>query len=253
VANTHELYTREIYNNLKYRGTWLPGAPIRLGSVGMMESGIFRPITDLAKLDISYQETKDTESDTLDFTSSSGVTITFKASGKAGPQFKALAEAEAGAVIEFSRVGAAVLQLRGVSLNRIDDQPQLGRAMLRSIAVGDDSKRWLRDWVVITEVARASRGTILVSETDNARLELKASGTVAPTSLADASANFVVATESGKTIRVLSEDGLTPLYRGLRLKKKFFFLYDEILPASSEVPPPNEVFGDLDPDEDDRS
>ena len=251
-TSVHKMYAKDVYGNLKYRPTWLPGTPVQLGTVGVIEDGIFRAVTDLNRLGIPSEVIVDSDRDAIDFTSEKGVSIAFKAAGETNARFRAIAKADAGALIEFSREGAVVLQLKDVSLNRISDQHSLRRALLTSIAVGDESKQWQRDWVVITEVARAGHATIVISHSGNSRLELKASGSTAPTSLVDASAAFSVAAESQISTKVIAESGLTPLYRGLRVMQRFFWLYDEVLPASAEAPPPDEVFGEADPAEDDQ-
>lgn len=251
MTSVHQLYARDVYENLKYRPTWLPGTPMYLGTVGVIEDGQFRAVTDLNRLGIPFEEIIDSDHDTIDFTSKGGVSIAFKAAGEVNPRFQAVVEANAGILVEFSRVGAVLLQMRDVSLNRIADQSQLRRDMLRAVAVGDESKQWRKEWVVITEVARADIATIVISNSGRSRLELNASGSAASTSLADVSANLSVATESDLSFRVIAKEGLTPLYRGLRVKRPFFWLYNEVLPASSEAPPPDKVFGEADPSEDD--
>jgi hypothetical protein len=250
-TSVYKLYAKDVYENLKYRPTWLPGSPVELGAVGVIEEGIFRPITDLKALDIPFAEKVDSDRDAIDCASKNGVSISFKAAGETNGKFEAIAKADAGVLIEFSREGAVVLQLRDVSLNRIADQSALSRALLRSMAVGDETKQWQRNWVVITEVARAGRATIVISSSGNSRLELKASGSTAPASLVDASAALSVATESEISTKVIAESGLTPLYRGFRVRHGFFWLYDEVLPATAEPPPADAVFGEADPAEDD--
>ena len=178
----YKLYAKNVYENLRYRPTWLPGSPVELGTVGLIEEGIFRPITDLNKLDIPFEAKVDADQDTIDFASKNGVTISFKAAGETNGKFEAIPKASAGVLIEFSHEGAVVLQLKDVSLNRIADQNSLSRALLKSIAVGAELKQWQRDWVVITEVARVGRATIVISRSGKSRLELKASGSSAPTS-----------------------------------------------------------------------
>lgn len=250
MARIHKLYSKEIYNNLNYRTTWLPGAPIKLGAVGFIEDGLFHTITTLKNLGLSFDEVVDKDKDSIDYSSSSGVSITFKAAGEANQKFKALADASAGALIEFSRSGALVLQLRGVAIHRIADQPKLYKELLRSIVIGDEDK-WQRDWVAITEVVQADHATIIISDSSNSKLELKASGSVAPTSLVDLSGNFSVAGESQVSTKLIASSGLTPLYRGVRVKKKFLWLFDEVQPASSDTPEADEVFDDAIPDDDD--
>lgn len=247
----HKIYISEIYRNLRYRASWLPGTPMGLGTVGPIEDGIFRAVTDLPLLQIPFEETDDPEKKAnIDFTSQTGVSMAFKAAGEVDGRFAAVAKAEAGALLEFSREGAVVLQLREVLLKRISDQARLSRSLMRAVAVSDGSKQWQRDWVVITEVARAGSATIIISNSKKSRLELKASGTTAPTSLVDISANLSVAAESDVSTKVIAESGLTPLYRALRIKRNFWWLYDEVLPASAEAPLADEVFGEADPAED---
>lgn len=249
MAKIHQLYTQEIYDNLKYRPTWLPGTPLSLGTVGLIEDGLFRPVTSLNQLKFNFEETLDTERDAFDYTSKSGVSITFKGAGDTNPKFEAVTKASAGALIEFSRTGAIVLQLRGVANHRIADQPALYKEMLRSIVLGDEDQ-WQRNWVVITEVIQAESATIMISNSANSKLELKASGSVAPTSLVDVSADFSVAKESSVSTKIISESGLTPLFRGVRVKRGFLWLFDEVQPASSDTPEAEDVFGDADPKDD---
>ena len=249
MANIHQLYTREIYDNLRYRPTWLPGTPIGLGSVGLIEDGIFRAVTSLEKLKIPFEQVLDDERDSIDYTSDSGVSITFKGAGDTNPKFEAITQASAGALVEFSRSGAIILQLRVVAHHRIADQPALNKELLRAVVIGDEDQ-WQRNWVVITEVVQAESATILISNSANSKLELKASGSLAPTSLVDVSAELSVARESQVSTKIIAGSGLTPLYRGVRVKSGFLWLFDEVQPASSGTPEADDVFGDAAPDED---
>ena len=156
MAPIHRIYTKDIYKNLKYRPTWLPGTPLDVGVIGVIEDDVLRPISTLKRLGIPYELTRDPLPDgAMDFASSGGSSVTLKASGDLNSEFKVLSSAQAGALVKFTRAGAVVLQLRGVTSRRIADQPALYRDLLRSIAGGDESKQWLRDWVVITEIVAA--------------------------------------------------------------------------------------------------
>lgn len=46
---------------------------------------------------------------------------------------------------------------------------------------------------------------------------------------------------------IVAERGLTPLYRALRVKRNFWWLYDEVVTASGEAPDPDELFDSADP------
>lgn len=204
-VSVHKLYAEDVYESLGYRPTWLPGTPVALGNVGVIEDGIFRSVTNLTQLGIPFEIKVDTERDAIDFASKKGVSLSFKAGGEVNGKFRAITTAEAGALIEFSREGAVAMQLRDVSFNRIVDQHALANALLKSLAVADESKQWQRNWVVVAEVARASRATIVISGSGNSRLELKASGSAAPVSLADLTAALSVATESEISTKVIAE------------------------------------------------
>jgi hypothetical protein len=249
MTKIHKLYTKEIYDNLRYRPTWLPGMPIELGAVGLLENDRFRPITSLKKLSIPFEDIIDTERDSIDYSSSTGVSITFKGAGETNPKFEAITKASAGALIEFSRTGAIVLQLQGVAFHRIADQQLLYKELMRSIVMGNEDK-WQRNWVVITEVVRADSATIVISNAANSKLELKADGSAAPTSLVDVSASLSVAKTSQVSTKIIAESGLTPLYIGVRVKRKFLWLFDEVQVASAEGPESNDVFGDAIPEDD---
>ena len=245
----YKIYTKEIFKNLNYRPTWLPGVPMKLGTVGVIENGAFRPITSLENLNIPYDVILDAKQDTLDYNSSTGVMITFKGAGETNEKFEAIGKASAGVLIEFSRRGAIVMQLKGVANHRIADQVSLNKELLRSVVLGN-TDQWQRDWVVITEVVQAETGTIVISNTENSKLELQASGSVKPVNLVDASANLSVAKESQVSTKIIAESGLTPLFRGVRVKRKFLWLFNEVQQASTETPEINEVFGEADPEED---
>ena len=252
-ASVYRLYAQDVYEGLGYRPTWLPGTPVELGDIGEIKDGVFRYITNLNQIGIHFDTRTDSDRDAIDYASRDGVTMTFKAGGEVNQNFRAITEADAGLLIEFSRKGAVVMHLRNVSFNQIADQHTLADEMLRSMATADESRQWQRNWVVITEVARAQYATIVISGSENSRIELRASGSVSPASLAEVSAAFSVATESGISARVIAESGLTPLYRGLRVKARLLGLFDdEVVPAHAEPPPAHEFFGEADPADDDH-
>ena len=245
----HQLYTKQIYDNLKYRPTWLPGKPISLGSVGPIKDGTFDPITSLDNLNLPFEVILDFERDSIDYSSKTGVSIILKGAGDANPKFEVVASACAGALVEFTRIGGVVLQLRGVAHHRIANQPALYKQLLRSVVIGNEDD-WQRDWVVITEVVHAEYATIIISDSANSKLELKASGSLLPTSLVDVSAGFIDARVSDVSVKVIAETGLTPLYRGVRVTKGFLWLFNEVQPACSDNLNADDVFGEAVPEED---
>lgn len=247
----YKQFARGIYSQLGYRATWLPGTPVKLGDVGLLEGGVLKVETNLDQLGFAYQQQNDTRPDgSLDYQSENAVSVTLKAAGSLDGRFKALAQAEAGALVEFHKKNAVLMQLRDIRSDRIADIASLKTALLNAVVAADDQGRWLRDWVVVTEVVNAGSGTILISGGSSSRLELKAEAKIVPVSLADVSAGLSTVAEERVSTKIVSQKGLTPLYRAIRVKQNFWWLYDEVVTATGTAPDPEELFGDATPDDD---
>jgi hypothetical protein len=244
-------YTKNIYSELGYRGTWLPGTSVTLGDVGIIRKGVLQPETSLKQLQIDFQVHGDAVPDgSFDYQSKKAVNILFKAAGDLNRQFKALAQADAGALVTFFQENAVLMQLRGVRVDRIADKKALKNSLLDAVVAADDQSRWDRDWIVVTDVVTAESATILIAGGSSSSLELKASANIAPASLADANAGLSSAAESQVSTKIIAEKGLTPLYRGFRVRRNFWWLYDEVVTATGEVPDAEELFGDAEPESD---
>jgi hypothetical protein len=241
-------FANDIYSELGYRATWLPGTKVRLGDVGRIENGVLKVETTLSSLATPFETDTDAVPEgSLDYQSKSGVSVVLKAAGSLDGRFKALTSADAGALVEFSNDKAILMQLKNVTSQRIANQANLRRALLSAVVAADDQKRWQRDWVVVTDVVNAGSATIVISGGSSSRLELKASASVAPASLADATARLTTVIADQVSTKIVAESGLTPLYRALRVKRNFWWLYDEVVTASGEAPDPEELFDDADP------
>ena len=241
-------FANDVYSELGYRATWLPGTKVSLGDVGRIEDGVLTVETTLARLGIAFEADSDAVPEgTLDYQSKNAVSVVLKAAGSLDGRFKVLTAADAGALVEFSRDRAVLMQLQAVTSSRIADQAGLKRALLAAVVAADDQRRWQRDWVVVTDVVNAESATILISGGSSSRLELKAAASVAPASLADANAGLTMAASNQLSTTIVAERGLTPLYRALRVKRNFWWLYDEVVTASGEAPDPEELFDAADP------
>lgn len=245
-------YTRELHDQLKYRGTWLPSTPVQLGSVGVLREGVLDIVTSLDRLGISYEEEVEALSDgSLDYRSESSVSVAVKTAGSTSAAFSVLAGAEAGIAITFGGAAGVVLEMRGVRVERIRDKRLLAEDLLDAVLAEDDENRWLKEWCVVTDVVKAESATVLVSQESGGHLELRANGAVAPASLAAVDAGFTVAHEKGVGVRIVAASGLTPLYNGMRVKRRFWSLYDQVLPAGETLEAGgDEMFGDLSPSDD---
>ena len=119
MSSPHKIYAREVYENLKYRPTWLPGIRLQPGAIGILDEGVFRQYSTLNNLGIHSEFEQSKTKNTIKYASKGAVSYSFKAAGESNQKFSALAKASAGILIEFSREGAVVLQLGGVSYARL--------------------------------------------------------------------------------------------------------------------------------------
>ncbi len=200
-------YTTAILRALKYRATWLPNEVVELGSVGYLEDGVFHERQHLRDFGINFAAKVEATRASFVYQSSSGVAVTFKARGEASEVFQGIGRASAGALIEFWRQGAAVLSAPSCRVGRILDF----RSLERQLKYVED---WNSRYVIVTKVVTADSATILVSSSDHARVELRATANadIGSAELAELSAGFraVVAHDVG--IQIVAQGGLTPLY-----------------------------------------
>ena len=142
------------------------------------------------------------------FQSSSGVRVTFKARGQASDAFESIGKASAGALVEFGRTGAAVVSAPSCIINKIVDIRSLERQL-------SHVESWDRNYVIVTEVVMADTATILISNSDSSRIELRAQarGSLQGAGVAELSSGFRAVSSSGIGIEIVAEGGLTPFYR----------------------------------------
>jgi hypothetical protein len=96
----------------------LPGTPVEIGTVGIMKDVAFVPGSSPAQLGIPSTVSRISDGQ-LDSTSMGSTTVSFKAAGELNDQFQVLTKADAGALVEFSRERAVVIQMRKVTSRRI--------------------------------------------------------------------------------------------------------------------------------------
>lgn len=133
------------------------------------------------------------------------------AKGQSAEGMKTVTDADAGIKVEFARENAVVLSLKGVSFTRIDDLRRLSSDLYEKYSDG----LWDIDYCVVTEIAAADSGTILVSGSRDSSVELKAAADIGPQglTLANADAKLGITYSSGMHTQVVAKQGITPLFR----------------------------------------
>ena len=147
----------------------------------------------------------------------------------------ALGQADAGLVVEFKKAGAVVFSAKNGRKYRLKNSLQIGQEIEKRYEAG----QWKKEWLIVSEVIIADSGTIIISQSGNVNVELKAKGSLGAGSLklSDLDLDFANQVDSSKAITVKAEEGLTPLYNlsGIR---DGWFSKGKFVPKSVDGLPP---------------
>lgn len=206
-----KFYLKQMSEKTAYRATWDPGKPLRLGQIGKLDSfGVFSVYSNLEKEGIPMEVEEGTFGD-MDYTSSDSVTITTKLSGSVPAAGSVFSDADAGFSFDFKSDESIVFQAGEVKTSHITNLGAIEQQILDKYRANN----WDKDWLIISALITAGSATIIISNSSNVKLDLKAKAGVAAGSLklTDASLGLTVAREQGSTLKYISQNGLTPLYR----------------------------------------
>ncbi|KAB1190572.1 hypothetical protein GJR96_16565 [Haloferax sp. MBLA0076] len=205
----------------RYIPTWTPGRNRQLGDIGYFDRGVFERRTSLDDFDIGFTIRTDPAPADYITQASRGVDIKFSAKGELDESFQAITKAEAGARIEFSRRNAFVFSAPNCHEHEIENKTQVKRELLRILEAGEGD--WDENYAVVTDLVQAASATIIISGSSNSAIELRATGDVGQDwySLAGISANAEMAWSRGSLTKVITSEGITPLFQPIRVKKHF--------------------------------
>lgn len=227
-------YTKAMAKQFGYLATWLPGTPLSLGLIGVLQGKTFVPKSSIRTFGVGFGTSKDPGGEkSLQFQSAKDIEVGIKAAGELSKLAPTLPEAQAGAAVSFGESSGVVFRARGVTFSRITDVIAL------EAAIWDlwDRYLWDKDWVVITELAKAERTTVLISEGGYGKVELGAEAGVqaGPVDVADLTGDLSVVSSYGMHTQLVGEGGLSPLFRAVRIKKSLFGT--KITGVRAAVPP----------------
>jgi len=236
VPSIAEIYADGVKSTLRdYFAAWLPSRVITLGDVGVLDGNFFTPITNLkdSKINIPFQERKDSDLAPIDMQSESGVTTTFKGVGDISTALPNVPQGEAGVKIEFGHTGAFVLQATETYEPYIEDILQLQEHVIDAFGDG----RWQLDWAVVTRVVVAPSATILVSRSSESKIEFSAKGDVSAGSfnLGDAKVKLGMRSQSGNIFKMAGVVNATPLFQLAKIKVPWLRLPHILGPAKSRA------------------
>jgi hypothetical protein len=227
-------YTNELKRELGFLAAWPPGARIALGDIGTInEDNVFVRASSLESFGILFRETSASEGiQTFQFASAGAVEIGVKLAGQTSPLVPNVPQASAGLGIRFTREYATAFRAEGVRQTRIDDQVTLAREVLALMR----DKRWDRDWSVVTDVVHAKATTALVGHSAGSGAEFEVSGAAqgAGLELLSAEAGLRTVASRDMQLMIVGTKGTTPLFRAMRVKRKWFIGRRELRAAYSD-------------------
>lgn len=217
-VQAYDRYLDELWDNLHYWATWQPTAPIALGDVGEIgRDYIFVKRGTLAEFGIPFDVAPDADSGDLEHVSRRGVSIAVKAEGEVSTLFPHVPDLRAAIRFSFSEEHSVVFRATECYEDSLKDQLSISQAIVRKASAGD----WPLTYAVITHVVRAARGTIIISGSRDASIELSGSGEGQAGGHLDiaASAGVQIGVRKDIATQVVASEGLTPLFRPMRVRK----------------------------------
>ncbi len=210
-------YLKEINNKFQYRATWEPGKTLRPGDIGILEKGVFSLRSTLEQEQIPVQVRTDESAGSMKYSSKGAVDIVTKIAGSASSPDSQLAKGDAGFTVQFKKEEAIVFDINGTKTHQIENTGQIELEVLKRY----QENRWPKDWVIITELVEAKEATILISNSKDSMIELKANGSANTPELdiADAQLQLSVVAKRGISTEIVAKEGITPLYRASGIRK----------------------------------
>jgi hypothetical protein len=249
-------YTDEIRSKHNYLATWYPSIMLSLGDIGTFnKERIFVPIGEIARHGLQINPVLSPASTDFSYHSAHDFDCHVKLATKSDLLAPHIPLDAAGIGMRFRSEGAMFFQLGDVTHERIQDQIALARKML-ALA---NNQEWDKDWVVVTEVMHARKFVILVSESSEGSAELTAEADVSALGLSALTAEGKVFLKHSHALNTkitsTAARELTPLFRAVRIKRRWFVGPRKVAPAySSEAeqfisapePDPADVLEELD-------
>lgn len=219
MANPSKFYLSHMNAKTKYRATWDPTKKLAIGYIGKLSEGVLSIYSSLDKEGIAVEVAIDDTGAAMDYTSHDSVTISTKLSGSAPVAGSVLSNLEAGFSLEFKSDKSIVFQTSNHKVHQLINLAEIERKVLEKYNSGN----WDKDWVIVTELVEADAATIIISNSSNGSLDLKAKADVgaANLSLTNAALGLAVARERGSTLKYIAQSGLTPLYRVMGIRRPF--------------------------------
>lgn len=195
---------------------WPPTQRVRLGDVFDTSGGILRTAGDLTGRGIGFGSAPGTPAASFTYDAKGSVSTKFKLAGSVPQGFSALAEMDAGALVEFTGAASVLVLYNGLTQEGFSDTRSIASELARLYWDG----RWDTELVAVSDVVAATAGTVLTAAQRGASAELRvtAAAQAGPVSLIDLAGNVAFARSTSVGMQWAGPD-VTPFYRVVRLRK----------------------------------
>ncbi|MCW3126057.1 MAG: hypothetical protein JWO03_1715 [Bacteroidetes bacterium] len=212
-------YTDEMKKHFGYYAAWEPGIPIEIGDVGTLSGNVFTRHANLRDLEVDIETAPNRgQSTDLQYTSNGSVNISTKLSGAVPATGSSLSSLDLGISIEFGKEFATLFKADKTTSPSIRNTIKLGEDILKLFKDG----KWDKNWRIVTEVIVAESASVIISNSTNSKVELKANGNInaVKIDIADAAFNFSAVNTRGINTMILAQKGMTPLFKLMGIKTR---------------------------------
>jgi hypothetical protein len=204
-----DTYLNDLRRQLKYFGTWLPGNPISLGDYGTLKGNLFNKIGNIKDdFHVKVETTVDTKRDYIEYKSANGVKVDFKLTGTGNVDGIAVINGQID--ITFQSKNAVFFHADKCICNSIKNIRDVTDQLNDLVQM----EQWNANHYFVTSLVDSGATTIFISSGKNSAIKLDASGKdLSGSNFASAGMKLSVLSESNVGMKVVAEQGLTPLFR----------------------------------------
>ena len=207
-------YGKELFKEFGYHSTWLPNIRLNIGDIGIVENHQFTKISSLKNMNLAFETEIDPSPTNFDYVSKEGVSIQTKLSGSVQIPNSLLSIDDSGLIVEFLKAYAILFKATGSVSMHLSNKLKLGRDIIKHFEKG----LWDINWVIVTEVVKADSSTIIIGNSKQGKIELKANTNVNQSGLANLQANFTTIHHQNIATQFITETELTPLFKLMGIK-----------------------------------
>lgn len=223
MSKTHRFYSKAIRKRFGYMATWYPGKELQLGQIGTVDYNIFNNYTSLEALGMKDLEVIDEDRDSeFEWSYEDKMSILTKAAGEASPEGSSLSKADAGFYLKSEKADSIYLVAKDVRVQYISNIIPIQEKVLK---LWDEGK-WEKDWVIITEIMTWGSGSIIASQERDFKMDIKVNAElktpIQAKDLAKGELKLSIKSPTTASVKLLGNEGLTPLFKGYRLQSGWF-------------------------------